>query len=250
MIKCFLSHSSKDKERYVRLVARQIRRETKIFDEQTFEEGMSPIEEIINGLDEASLFVLFISDTALDSDWVRDELTKAKDYLDEGKLQRIFPILIDAHIDYSDNRIPEWLKESTNIQHISRPAKAARKINSRLIEISWKFHPRLKERESIFVGRNTLIDEIEERLDDFRKNTPSVLIASGLPSIGRKALLRHATRKANVVRESYEYPVITLSSQDSIEDFVLKIHDLGFSSEISVASRLRGSLTDKVSLAL
>ncbi|MCZ5158029.1 toll/interleukin-1 receptor domain-containing protein [Escherichia coli] len=77
MIKCFLSHSSKDKD-YVRVVASGLRKETRIFDEQTFEKGMSPSEEILKGLDDTSLFVLFLSDSALESDWVKEEMRLAK----------------------------------------------------------------------------------------------------------------------------------------------------------------------------
>ena len=249
MIKCFLSHSSKDKERYVRIVSRHLRKEVRVFDEETFEKGMGPIEEIINGLDESSLFVIFLSDTALNSDWVKHELSNAKRYLDEGRLQRIYPILIDEDLTHADERIPDWLKESSNIQHIVRPAIAAKKINSRLIEISWNFHPRLRERETIFVGRNSLVNEIEERLDDFRKPSPSVLIASGLPYIGRKSFLKYASRKSNLVRDSYEYPLITLAQSDSIEDFILKIHDLGFSVATELNNKLRRNIGQKIQVA-
>lgn len=55
MIKCFLSHSSRDKDSYVRLVATRIRKEAKVFDEETFEAGMSPMEEIAKGLDDSML---------------------------------------------------------------------------------------------------------------------------------------------------------------------------------------------------
>jgi hypothetical protein len=95
MIKCFLSHSSKDKDSYVRLVAEKLRPEVKIFDEETFEAGMFSLEEIITSLDETTLFVLFISDSALNSNWVKTELSIAKERIDEDKIERIYPIIID-----------------------------------------------------------------------------------------------------------------------------------------------------------
>ena len=104
MIKCFLSHSSRDKDSYVRLVAERIRREVKVFDEETFEVGMSPIEEIACGLDESSLFVIFISNSALSSNWVRDELSDAKFKLDSAKIERIYPIIIEPGITHDDPR--------------------------------------------------------------------------------------------------------------------------------------------------
>ncbi|WP_244744748.1 toll/interleukin-1 receptor domain-containing protein [Paraburkholderia terricola] len=227
MIKCFLSHSSKDKDAYVRVVAQKLPKEVKVFDEATFEAGMITADEIARGLDESTLFVIFLSDSALNSQWVQDELTDAKARFDSTQIERIYPIIVEAGLRHDDPRIPKWMRETLNIQIIVKPTVAARKIRARLLELSWKFHPRLKERREIFVGRNVLVQEIEERLDDFSKESPIALVASGLPAIGRKALLQHAARKANLVRDSYEFPIVTLSTFDNIEDFLLRIVDLG-----------------------
>jgi len=248
MIKCFLSHSSKDKKSYVRFVAARLRKEVKVFDEETFEAGMSPMEEIARGLDESSLFVVFISNSALESKWVQDEFLDAKKRLDDKVLDRIYPIIIESGIRPDDIRIPEWMRSALNIRPILKPTIAARKINSRLMELSWKFHPRLKERKEIFVGRNELIRQFEERVDDFSQPTPIALVASGLPSIGRKSLLQAALRKSNLVRDSYEFPFISLAALDGIEDLILKILDFGMVSA-NPASALRGTMLDKVEFA-
>lgn len=212
----------------MRLVASRLRKEVKVFDEETFEAGMEAAEEIARGLDESTLFIIFLSKAALESRWVQDELANAKSRFDATQIQRIYPIIIDSSVRHDDKRIPEWMRESLNIQPILKPTIAARKINARLLELSWSTHPRLRERREIFVGRNELIEQIEERLDDFTRQSPIALIASGLPAIGRKTLLQKSLKKANLVRESYEFPTITLSSLDSIEDFLLKVADLGF----------------------
>lgn len=227
MIKCFLSHSSRDKDSFVRLVASRLRSEVEVFDEETFEAGMQTADEISRGFDESTLFVIFISEAALESRWVQDELATAKARFDANQILRIYPIIIDARIRHDDKRIPEWMRESLNIQPILKPTIAARKINARLLELSWTTHPRLRERREIFVGRNELVEQIEERLDDFTRDPPIALIASGLPAVGRKTLLQKSIKKANLVRESYDFPIITLPSLDSIEDFLLKIADLG-----------------------
>lgn len=230
MIKCFLSHSSKDKDSYVRIVAGRLRKEVKIFDEETFEQGMPTADEIARGLDESMLFVIFLSNSALDSTWVKEELSAAKRKFEQGQLERIYPIIIDSSIGHDDLRIPEWMRASINIQPIYNPSIAARKINARLLELSWTNHPRLRERREIFVGRNDLVEQIEERLDNFQIEPPVALVASGLPAIGRKTLLEKALKKANIVRDSYEFPAITLSALDGIEDFIFKIYDLGMIS--------------------
>lgn len=247
MLKCFLSHSSRDKESYVRLVAARLKKEVRVFDEETFEKGMVTAEEISNGLDESTLFVIFLSETALNSKWVQEELASAKARFDDAQIQRIYPIIIDSKVLHNDSRIPLWMRESLNIQSIHRPTIAARKINARLLELSWKTHPRLKERKEIFVGRNDLIDQIEERLDDFGRETPIALIASGLPAIGRKSLLQEALKKANLVRGAYDFPTITLSQLDSIEDFLLKTVDLGMTA-IDLPPLATTSIEEKIAL--
>ena len=50
-----------------------------------------------------SLFVLFLSNTALDSEWVQQEIKLAKKLEDEGNLKRIFPIIIDKDISKEAN---------------------------------------------------------------------------------------------------------------------------------------------------
>lgn len=248
MIKCFLSHSSKDKE-YVRAVALGLRKETRIFDEQTFEKGMSPAEEIISGLDDTSLFVLFLSDTALESKWVKEEIKLAKDRIEEGKIQRIYPIIIDSKIDFSDERIPSWMKDGFNIQPIKKPQVAIRKINARLREIAFKTHPTLKERQRIYVGRNDQTTYVEERFDDFEKPTPTVFVASGLTSIGRKSFIKNALIKSSIIRDSYEFPIIQMEPTDSIEDFILKIDDLGLADIGDIKDLMTTSISEKVAIA-
>ena len=251
MIKCFLSHSSKDKDHYVRIVAENLRRDATIFDEITFEKGMMTIEEIHSALNDTSLFVIFLSNHSLDSKWVQEELAYAKDKFDQHQLDRIYPIIIDENVQYDDSRIPEWMKRDLNIQLIKSPKISSRKINSRLIELTWKFHPRLKERQEIFVGRNDLIQQIEERLNNFDLLYPIALIASGLPQIGRKTLLYHAAKKSGLIKGAYQFISISLENQDSIEDLLVKIADTGIFllTEEHKKAIFSGSVEDKIIVA-
>ena len=124
MIKAFLSHSSKDKESYVRNVANWLGKENIVYDEFTFEEGEKTLDQIMDGLGESELFVLFISDNALKSKWVKKEITESKRLHDSGKILKILPIIIDNSINHEDKRIPKWLRDDYNLQPIMR-AKTA-----------------------------------------------------------------------------------------------------------------------------
>lgn len=250
MIKAFLSHSSADKGRYVRVVADKLGDQNCVYDEYTFEAGMKPLEEIMKGLDASQLFVVFLSSQALASKWVQDEMALAHKKLNENELVRIFPIIIDEKLTYHDDRIPDWMRNEYNLKYVSRPTVAARRIRQRLREISWMHNPRLKERDSIFVGRNDLIKAIEERIDDFDQPSVSVFVASGLPRVGRSALLRNGLIKSGVVSQPYEFPSIVLHAGEGIEDLILKLYDLSFSQLPYPTDLMTISMDDKIALAV
>jgi hypothetical protein len=227
MIKCFLSHSSKDKAAYVQVVADLLPKQWRVYDSDTFEAGMNTLDEILRTLDESSLFVLFISNTALESEWVKREITEARRLDLDGKMRKIFPLIIDKAVLHSDPRIPDWMRDVYNLHAVVRPSVAVRRIQQRLRELSWESHPRLKERQKIFVGRNDEIKQFEERFDDYDKAPPTCVICAGMQVMGRKTLIRHGLTKAGRLKESYVPPIIQLTSQESIEDFIFKLRDLG-----------------------
>lgn len=243
-MKCFLSHSSKDKGRYVAVVAAKLAPNIE-YDELTFEEGMGNLEEILAALGRSDIFVLFLSENSLESEWVRREITEAKMRLEAGELKRFFPIVIDRSISYRDERIPQWISESYNLRPITKPTIAAKRIRERMIEASWKSHPLLKNRDQIFVGRNQHIADFEQRMDDLSKEQPLVLFTSGLRDIGRKSFMRNALRKSNIVRDTYEPARIDLTQEDNIEGLILKLADFGLSDGIDVSNLMTRAQDEK-----
>lgn len=227
MIKAFLSHSSTDKEHYVRNVANWLGKENIVYDEFTFEEGERTLDQIIDGLGESELFVLFISNKALESKWVKKEITESKKLLDSGKMLKIFPIIIDNTINHEDKRIPDWLRKDYNLQPIPRARIAASRIKNHLYKISWQKHPKLEKINSLFVGRNDKLEEFEERINDYTKKKPTAIFASGLIGIGRRTFLSKALIKSNIQKNHLTPYAIYLDRNESIEDFILKLNDLG-----------------------
>lgn len=255
MAKIFLSHSSSDKKQYVShistLLIESIGEHNVVYDEVTFEEGMMPLEEINRCLDTTDLFVIFLSDKSLDSDWVRYELNKANELKSKGIINRIYPIIIDNKISYSDKRIPQWMRDSYNIKPIYNIAKAVKMIKERSTQITWTNYPRLKERDQIFVGRNDYIKSFEERFYSMDEDVLNVVIASGIKNIGRKTLLTRCLRQVNAIKaNSYEMSVITLNSMESLEDFIYKIYDLGFSNNRNLENLISTTINDKIKMAL
>ncbi len=245
-MRAFLSHSSKDKTHYVRKVVEKLGKDRVIYDELTFEEGLKSIEEIDRGLGVSDIFVVFISENSINSEWVKYELFEAnKLFENKSKLKRIFPLIIDSRIKHDDSRIPDWLKEN-NLQVVISSNKAAGLILQRLRELSYLQHPKLQEKNSIFVGRNEIMDTFELRINDFEKNVPFSIFASGFQNIGRKKVLFHSLVKSDVIRQSYRPPTIELDSHESIEDFILKIDDLGLTQSIERAGLLNKTVEEKV----
>ncbi len=252
MSKVFLSHSSKDKEKYVRKVYEKLKKsigsDNIIIDEASFQEGRDTEREIKYHLERTDLFVIFLSENSLSSEWVKSEIKKIDNLRKDNEIE-ICPIIIDEKIRYDDKRIPKWMKRGYNIQLIKAPTKSASIIEQRMIEISYKKHPRLKERETIFVGRHEYRKKIEERFDDYDKLTPIVIIVSGLEGIGRRTLLKRAMIDSNQIKESYTFPEIILKEDESIEDVILKLNDF-VNLEINIKDLNKYTVAEKEQLFL
>lgn len=249
MAKAFLSYSSKQ-SKYVHHVADELGRSNCLIDKIAIEQGMVTIDEIIKMLDASDVYVIFISNEALNSDWVKKELTYAKEKFDAKQITRIYPIIIDKNITHKDDRIPIWMKESLNIQPVFRPAKAINLIRSRVKEVIWQKNPLMKLREETVVGRNDLVQKIEDRLDDYQKETPVCVIAGGFPKVGRKTVLKQALLKSNIIlNKSYEPIIINLSPRESIEDFIIRLYDVCPFDDLDFSLIPELSYEDKIVLA-
>jgi tetratricopeptide (TPR) repeat protein len=199
---------------------------------------MKTLDEIMKGLDRTDLFVLLISNAALESKWVKTEIIECKNLLDSGKMKQVLPIIIDRSITYKDLRIPNWLRDNYNLRVVPRPNAAYRIINSAFSRLSIESNPRSLRAKKLFVGRNDQLKEFEARIDDYEKSLPCAIVASGLRDIGRKKFLLHALRKANKLDDYHQPIIITVRYEDGIDGFASKMLDLGFSSEFDSSLNL------------
>lgn len=230
MSKAFLSHSSRDKI-LVEKIAEKLGEKRCVYDKFSFEAGMKTLDEIIRTLDETDLFVIFISDSSLESEWVKKELKFAEEKLKEETIKKIYPIIIDNKITYKDERIPKWISENYNLQIVTQSEKIKLVIERILREITWEKYPQLKEKNNFFSGRNNLVEKLEADYANFDKEV-ICFIASGFKLIGRKALLKYTLKKIKVLREAQEPIIIKFKADESIEDFILKINNLGILEEV------------------
>ena len=149
MGRAFLSHSSKDKI-LVEAVARKLGNKYCVYDTFTFEEGQKNLDEIKKGLEDTDLFVIFLSNDSLKSEWVKEELEIAYNKLQKKEISKIYPIIIDENVDYEDERIPEYLK-IYNLQKITKSERIKKIILRLLKEIGWEKSDFLKQKNTFFV---------------------------------------------------------------------------------------------------
>ena len=140
MNKAFLSHSSAQKD-FVRKVADILGPSRCVFDEYCFETGEKILDEILRTLSSSDLFVLFLSNEALNSEWVQREILNADSLFKSNKIKQIFPILIDRSINpVTDGRIPDWMKEYL-LKYVPSPSIAINKKTNRLRQLEMETNP-------------------------------------------------------------------------------------------------------------
>ena len=245
MKKIFLSQSSQNKD-YVKIVADKFGKDIAVYDEYSFECGMKTFDEILKNLNNSQLFVIFLSSAALDSEWVKKELSISYDYLQKDKIKQIYPIIIDPEISYDDPRIPEWLKrgdDSFNIRYIESPKIAYQKIKNQLIALN----EQSSSRYNIYVGQEQLIQKFNTKYYETDQSLKCI-VACGIEGIGRESFIRECIKTPRTFTDFYQPIVINLDSNDTIDILISKLTDIGFSPDglIDVTRQNEYTLEEKI----
>lgn len=249
MAKAFLSHSSSDKF-LVERIATQLGRNNCHLDKLTFEAGEETLEEIFNALDDTDVFVLFISDKALDSKWIKKEIRQAKKNLDKNIIDRVFPLIIDKKITHADERIPNWLKKPYNIKLFDNEVIILKKIRQFLRESNFKQHSHLKEINDLFVGRHEIIQDFERKLINIDNSKPTcIIVSSFFEGIGRRTFLKNGLIKTGLIDKWYEPVLIPINSKESIEDFMYKLNFIQHTPDIFTHDFSKEDMSSKIELA-
>ena len=249
MSKAFLSHSSKNKS-LVEKIGQQLGKDNCHLDTLTFEAGEKTLEEIFKGLNDTDIFVLFISEPALESDWVKKEITAAKKLLDKKIIDRIFPLIIDKDISYKDPRIPDWIKKPYNIKYFDNEVLVLQKIKQLLRESNFKTFSHLKDIDELFVGRHRLLEEFERKIFNIDNIKPSCLIAYNFfEGMGRRTFLKNALIRTRIIDKWYDPIFIPFSSKESIEDFIYKLNFIEKTKEIFDYDFSSEELDSKINIA-
>lgn len=222
-MKCFLSHSSHDKNWFVNQVYERLPRDQAIIDENNFAHGAYTKDEITRYASISEVFVYFISEQSLEAGWVQDEVRFAEDLCREGKIKLFIPVIIDKNIHYSDTRLSHWLQANFNLKYMGSPKQVAKRIKDELFYMSLKLLPTLEEEYTLCLGRFNETTQFIRRYEDFQKEKLKLVIASGIPLIGRRTFLRNLLLASQVKSSNFRPYEITMDERGSIEDFIAKL---------------------------
>lgn len=249
-MKCFLSHSSKDKTWFVRQVYDRLPQENTVIDEENFRAAAYTRSEIEQNIQICSTFVYFISEKSLESGWVQDEIRLAEDLCKEGKIKLFIPVLLDD-ISYADNRFSSWLKDNFVLKYLGGPKSVAKRIKDEMTFLQLNLNPILKEEYSLCLGRFSEAGQFVNRCEDFQKEPLLAAIVSGIPKIGRKTFLRNILNSSQLKLSSYRPYEIPMDERGSIEDFIVKLDHISDSLSIDdMEDMLNKSMEHKIELAL
>lgn len=220
--RAFLSHSSMDKV-LVEKIAKSMGDKC-VYDNMTFEPGMPILSEILKGMLQSDVFVLFISENSLESDWVKKEITNAKE-MSADDIKRILPIIIDKNIKHKDSRIPEWLRNSYNLKYIDNETIILSKIYTKLRYFA--FIENSSNQKDAFVGRSKLFDQFNSAINSSIDRTPTYIIAYNyLTGIGRRAFMKEALRRMQLLERFQEPIIISLNKSESLESFIYSLNSI------------------------
>ena len=222
MNRAFLSHSSAQKD-FVRKVYKSLGASRCILDECCFDNGQKIIDEILRGLINTDLFVIFVSNESLNSDWVQKEIVLADSFINKHSLRQVLPILIDRSIKPAeDQRIPNWMKQYL-MKPINTPEQAKLKILNALRHLDMETNPIYKAKRNLFVGRYKEKEELENILNLYVEPHYNAICVSGLEGIGRRTFLRKVFEEKHILNSLNEPILLSLSNRSSIDNLILSL---------------------------
>ena len=251
--KVFISHSSAQKA-FVEKLVKLIGKDYVYVDEYNFEAGSNLTKEMETYISNTSIFILLLSDEALDSDWVKKEVLQAKMMVVDQEIRGFIPFIIDDRISHDDPRFQnkEWkwilnhLLDNINSEHL-----VARVVKRKLNEIILEDNPELKERSRLFVGRDKEMTELQRQLFDNISNEKRAVIVSGLAHLGRKRLLKEFINKnIDSVHVGYDPIRIMLTETDDIDSLIQQLNDIvGIFDNNTLLEKLKDT-SQRISLAV
>ena len=213
-MKAFLSHSSRDKP-LVEEVAEHLGTAQVELDSSTFDNGLLNVEAIQTSLKRSSIFVLFLTQDALDSSYVRFEALLAQELLAKGLVEKFLVICLDAQ---AFSRADEHWKAFSFVRHLTSAQSIARLIQNHLImdraKTTLKHQP--------YVERSKELNDLKELL--IQPGAPPVkgIHISGNEGIGRRTFARRLYKDRYPAINAV-FPEIQIELLDGYDEIFRKV---------------------------
>lgn len=226
--KVFISHSSVQ-DKLASQIADCIGRDKMHLDIHDFEKGTDIAEEIEKHIDKSTVFVLLLSDEALDSDWVKKEIGIIRLKMLDEEVADFVPVIVDDKVRVEDSRFDEkpfkWTLKYL-IKQVLSPKMVARLVMRRLNQQRFNNDKTAREKEKLFFGRDKDMSELKIKLYEDTTNSKRAVIVSGLDHVGRKRLLKEfILQTVSDVHEAYLPIKIVLTDSDGIERLLSQLNE-------------------------
>lgn len=227
--KTFISHSTFQND-FVSEIVKELGRDYVNVDLHSFEAGEELSEEIAVHVQGSNIFVLLLSDQALDSKWIKQETAIIHEKIIDEDCVVFLPFIIDKMVSIDDSRLDDkklaWTKRYL-IAAENSPSIVARIIRRRLKETIWEHEPNIKEKDKLFFGRDNDMSDLRLKLYGSLNTRKRCIIISGLAHVGRKRLIKEFIwRHINDLHEAYDPIRVFLSESDSIDRFVQQLNEI------------------------
>lgn len=144
----FISYSQKDKDRVSLFASLLSKNGYNVWmDVKNIRLGDSIISEVVKGLDNAEIYIIFISHNSNESQWVTEELSIAFSKYIELKKPKIIPVLLD------DCKIPTILLGRTYLD-------ARKSIQAALLQLNMKLERKNREETGIYSSQYPVISAV------------------------------------------------------------------------------------------
>lgn len=227
----FLSHRSSHKD-FVKKIVDVVKRDNCIVDEFDFYPATRTVDEIVRNLNHAPIFVLLISRDALDSDWVKLEMSKARQLYDTGKIKEFMPFIIEEDVKLKE--LPLWITRdwSLNVKTITSPKIIGQFIIETQRKIRCNENRAYGNLVNTFIGRSNELDEFQRAMYDTVLMPHRSLVVSGKPGSGRTRFIQKCIQDSSGLSFIPEGFQIKLPQKSYIDNFILQLHEgLGLSKE-------------------
>lgn len=196
MSKIFLSHSSFDKD-FVGRVYSDLGAGRCVYDAKTFRKNCDLPTQIREGLDDCDIYVLFLSASAIKSNWVTAELDLAHELKAQWKIKKFLVFQLDST---RWDSLPKWMG-----RYVASCPPSPRQVALRLMNELNESDTETMDCHGRSEDERKIVDLLAES-----ETSPSYLYLSGPAGIGRRTL-------ASKVYSSY-YPAVSSRKIEIIID--------------------------------